>query len=268
MTANAGRLAGQVAVFTGAGGGIGLSATQRYVTEGARVVAVDISERVIDATADLGDAVIPLVADITTWEGNLAAVEQALDRWGRLDTFVGNAGITDAARPLEDIPGEDLTAAFHELFDVNVLALLLGARAALPALTATSGSIILTSSFAGSHAAGGGALYTASKHAVMGIVRQLAYEFAPDVRVNAIAPGVAPTRLNGLSTLGQAATDSVLDGTASILPLQQVPTVSDYDGAFVMLASEDAAIMTGSVITADSGLSVRGLSKPGGRVRS
>lgn len=268
MTTDAGRLAGKVAVFTGAGGGIGLSATRRFVAEGARVVAVDISERVVDATADLGDAVSPLVADITTWEGNRAAVAHALDRWGRLDTFVGNAGVTDAARPLEDIPGEDLTAAFHELFDVNVLALLLGARAALPALIDTSGSIILTGSFAGSHAAGGGALYTASKHAVLGIVRQLAYEFAPDVRVNAIAPGVAPTRLTGLSTLGQAATDSVLDGTASILPLQQVPTVNDYDGAFVMLASEDAAIMTGSVITADSGLSVRGLARPGGRVRS
>lgn len=263
-----GRLADKVVVFTGAGGGIGLSATRRYVAEGARVVAVDISERVVEATADLGDAVIPLVTDITTWEGNRTAVEQALDRWGRLDTFVGNAGVTDAARPLEDIPGEDLTAAFHELFNVNVLALLLGARSALPSLIDTSGSIILTGSFAGLHAAGGGVLYTASKHAVLGVTRQLAYEFAPEVRVNGIAPGVAPTRLTGLSSLGQSATDSVLEGTANILPLQQVPAVTDYDGAFVMLASEDASIMTGSVITVDSGLSVRGLARPGGRVRT
>lgn len=263
-----GRLEGKVVVFTGAGGGIGLSATRRFVAEGAKVVAVDISDRVFETTADLGDAVSPLVADISTWEGNCSAIDTAINTWGRLDVFVGNAGITDAARPLEDISGENLTGAFHELFNVNVLALLLGARAALPALLRSSGSIILTGSFAGSHAAGGGVLYTASKHAVLGVIRQLAYEFAPDIRVNGIAPGIAPTRLTGLSTLGQGATDSVLDGTAAILPMQKVPAVSDYDGAFVMLASEDSAIMTGSVITADSGLSVRGLSQPAGRVRT
>lgn len=266
MTTSTGRLDGKVVVFTGAGGGIGLSAVRRFVAEGARVVAVDISDRVAEATADLGEAVIPVVADVSTWEGNCAAVNVAVEAWGRLDVFVGNAGITDAARPLEDIPGEDLSRAFHELFDVNVLALLLGARAALPALVESGGSIILTGSFAGSHAAGGGALYTASKHAVLGLVRQLAYELAPDVRVNGVAPGVAPTRLKGLSALGQEATDSVLDGTAAILPLQRVPELSDFDGAFVMLASDDAAIMTGAMVAVDSGLSVRGLNRPGGRV--
>lgn len=267
MTAAPGRLSDKVVVFTGAGGGIGLSATRRFVAEGARVIAVDISERVVEATADLGDAVTPVVADVATWEGNKTAVDTAVERWGRLDCFVGNAGITDGARPLEDIAGEDLASAFHELFDVNVLALLLGARAALPELVKTSGSIVLTGSFASSNAAGGGALYTASKHAVLGLVRQLAYEFAPDVRVNGIAPGVAPTRLKGLDALGQGATDSVLDGTAAILPLQRVPDVRDFDGAFTLLASEESAIMTGSMLSVDSGLSVRGLNRPGGRVR-
>ncbi len=266
MTTSTGRLDGKVVVFTGAGGGIGLSAVRRYVTEGARVVAVDISDRVVEATADLGDAVIPCVADVSTWEGNRAAVQAAVDAWGRVDVFVGNAGITDAGRSLENIPGEDLSKAFHELFDVNVLALLLGARAALPELLRAQGSVILTGSFASSNAAGGGVLYTASKHAVLGVVRQLAYEFAPDVRVNGIAPGVAPTRLKGLAALGQEDTDSVLDGTAAILPLQRIPSVADFDGAFTLLASEEAAIMTGSMLTVDSGLSVRGLSRPGGRV--
>lgn len=266
MSTPTGRLDGKVVVFTGAGGGIGLSAVRRFVAEGARVIAVDISDRVAEVMADLGDAVIPVVADASTWEGNRAAVDAAIEAWGRLDLFVGNAGITDAARPLEDIPGEDLTRAFHELFDVNVLALMLGVRAALPELIRSGGSIILTGSFASSHAAGGGALYTASKHAVLGLVRQLAYELAPDVRVNGIAPGVAPTRLKGLSSLGQESTDSVLDGTAAILPLQRVPELSDFDGAFVMLASEDAAIMTGAMVSVDSGLSVRGLNRPGGRV--
>lgn len=266
MGTDNGRLAGKVVVFTGAGAGIGLSAVRRFVAESARVVAVDISERVVGATADLGDAVLPFVADMATWEGNSGAVAAAIEQWGRLDSFVGNAGITDGARALEDIPGEDLAGAFHELFDVNVLGLMLGSKAALPHLIETSGSIVLTGSYASTHAGGGGALYTASKHAVLGLVRQLSYEFAPDVRVNGIAPGVAPTRLTGISALGQGQTDSVYDGTAAILPLQRVPEVSDYDGVFTLLSSDEAAIMTGTMLTVDSGLDVRGLNRPGGRV--
>ena len=111
-------------------------------------------------------------------------------------------------------------------------------------------------------------LYTASKHAVLGLVRQLAYELAPDMRVNGITPGVAPTRLRGLSALGQSATDSVLDGTERILPLQAVPRLDDFDGIFTMLASDEARAMTGSMVSVDSGLSVRGLARPGGRVHA
>lgn len=262
-----GALDGKVVVLTGAGAGIGAAVARRYVQEGARVVGVDRSEGIHVLAQELGSALIPVVADISTWEGNLAAVKAAREQWGQIDVFVGNAGITDAAQALADIPGSSLSNAFFELFGVNVLAPMLGARAALDDLIATKGCIIFTASFASFNAAGGGALYTASKHAVLGLVRQLAYEFAPDVRVNGVAPGVAPTRLRGLGSLGQADTDSVLDGTRYVLPLQQVPAVEDYTSIFTLLASaEQSGLMTGSVITADSGLSIRGLAKPGGRV--
>lgn len=266
MSNPTGRLADRIIVLTGAAAGIGLATVRRFVAEGARVVAVDVSAQVCDAYADLGDRVVPVMADVSTWDGNLTAIETALDHWSRLDVFVGNAGITDAARPLQDIDGPDLGQAFQELFSVNVLALLLGARAALPHLVETGGSMVFTGSYAGEHAAGGGALYTASKHAVLGLVRQLAYEFAPDVRVNGVAPGVAPTRLRGLSALGQGSTDSVLEGTEKILPLQQVPDVEDYAGVFTLLASDEARAMTGTMVSVDSGLGVRGLARPGGRV--
>lgn len=261
-----GRLDGKVAVFTGAAAGIGRAVVTRYVAEGARVVAVDISPAVHELAAELGDAVIGVQADVSGWEGNAAAVEAARQAWGRLDVFVGNAGITDGMVAFEDIPGDGLAKAFTELFAVNVLAPLLGARAAVEELIATRGTIILTGSFASSHAAGGGVLYTASKHAVLGAVRQLAYELAPDVRVNGVAPGVAPTRLRGLSALGQGSTDSVLDGTREALPLQEVPDVDAYSGAFTLLASEESAAMTGSMVTIDSGLGIRGIARPGGRV--
>lgn len=261
-----GRLAGKVIVFTGSATGIGRSVVTRYVAEGARVVAADVSPGVHALGEELGEAVIPVVGDARTWEGNVAAVQTALDAWGRLDVFVGNAGLTDGAVMLEQIPGEKLKDAFDELFQVNVLAPLLGARAAFDALVATRGAVILTGSFASENASGGGALYTASKHAVLGLVRQLAYEFAPDIRVNGVAPGVAPTRLRGLAALGQEATDSVLDGTSNVLPLQEVGGVDAYDGIFTLLASDDSRVMTGAMVTADSGLGIRGLARPGGRV--
>ncbi|MEU9288988.1 SDR family NAD(P)-dependent oxidoreductase [Streptomyces sp. NPDC048275] len=262
-----GALDGQVVVFTGAGSGIGRAVVTRYVAEGARVVAVDVSDTVEQLAKELGDAVVPVVTDVRSWEGNVRAAAAAREIWGRIDVFVGNAGITDGAQPLEEIPGERLTDAFSELFGVNVLAPMLGARAVLDDLVKSRGSIILTGSFASSNAAGGGVLYTASKHAVQGLVRQLAYELAPDVRVNGVAPGVAPTRLRGTTSLGQTAADSVLDGTREVLPLQEVPDVDAYSGIFTLLASpSQSAAMTGTMVTADSGLSIRGLARPGGRV--
>jgi NAD(P)-dependent dehydrogenase (short-subunit alcohol dehydrogenase family) len=261
-----GKLDGKVAVFTGAGAGIGRAVVGRYVAEGARVVAVDISPQVHELAGALGDAVTTVQADVSTWEGNVAAAEAARQAWGRIDVFVGNAAITDGMVPLESIPGEQLTTAFGELFAVNVLAPVLGVRAVLDDLIAAKGTVILTGSFASYNAAGGGVLYTASKHGVLGLVRQLAYELAPDVRVNGVAPGVAPTRLRGLAALGQEATDSVLDGTREALPLQQVPDVEAYSGMFTLLASDESAAMTGTLVTVDSGLGIRGIARPGGRV--
>ncbi|MGE0298211.1 SDR family oxidoreductase [Pseudonocardia sp.] len=261
-----GVLDGKVVVLTGAAAGIGRAVARRYVAEGARLVAVDRSESVHALTDELGAAVAPFVADVAGWEGNRAAAALARARFGPVDVFVGNAGITDGARPLEDVPGEQLAGAFGELFGVNVLAPLLGVRAVLDDLVATRGAVVLTGSFASEHAAGGGALYTASKHAVLGLVRQLAYELAPDVRVNGVAPGVAPTRLRGTAALGQGSSDAVLDGTREALPLQAVPEPDDYAGLFTLLASPEASAMTGSMVTADSGLGIRGIARPGGRV--
>lgn len=263
-----GTLEGKSVVLTGAGSGIGRAVVTRYVREGARVVAVDIDrDGLASLAAESGGAVVPLVADVRSWEGNVEAVATAVREFGGLDVLVANAGITDGARPLLDIPGEDLTAAFHELFDVNVLAGLLAVRAASDALIASRGCVIVTGSYASFHASGGGALYTASKHALLGVVRQLAYELAPDVRVNGVAPGIAPTRLRGIDALGQERSDSVLEGTASVLPLQEVPSTEAYGGLYTLLANAaDSGHMTGSMIVADSGLGIRGLARPGGRV--
>lgn len=260
-------LDGRVVVLTGAGSGIGRAVAEHFVAEGARVVAVDISAAVQELSVDLGESVIPLVGDVRDVSVNQQAVDAAMETWGRLDVFAGNAGIYDAGKPLEEIELALLPRAFEELMGVNVLAPLLGVRAALPHLIEARGCVILTGSFATYHASGGGALYTASKHAVLGLVRQLAYEFAPDVRVNGVAPGVAPTRLRGVGALGQQPADSVLEGTAAVLPTQEVPSVADFNAVFTLLASDQSRAMTGTMVPVDSGLGIRGLAKPGGRVQ-
>lgn len=263
------RLQDYVAIVTGAAGGIGRGIVQRYIDEGARVVAADLNT---DALATLArahpDAIKVVKADVASAADNRMLVASALERFGKLDVFCANAGIYDQNVALCDLSDEQISRGFDEIFAVNVKSILLAASASFEALLATRGSLIATASFASQSPAGGGALYTASKHAVVGVVKQLAYEFAPDIRVNAVAPGIAPTTLRGLSALDQQPKDSVLEGTDRAIPLQAIPPSSAYGGLYALLASrEDAGHITGSVFTADSGLAIRGMAKPGGRVR-
>src|SRR5262249_43370431 len=135
---------------------------------------------------------------------NQRAVDAAVARFGKLDCGIGNAGIWDYSVSLDALPAERLDAAFDELFHVNVKGYLHLAKAALPALVRSSGALIYTVSTAGFAPAGAGPLYTASKHAVVGLIRQLAYELGPAVRVNGVAPGPIHTDLRGPDALGQA----------------------------------------------------------------
>ncbi|CAM5276466.1 3-phenylpropionate-dihydrodiol/cinnamic acid-dihydrodiol dehydrogenase [Alcaligenes] [Alcaligenes phenolicus] len=263
-----GMLQDKVALITGSASGIGRGIARRFVREGAKIVMMDISEQALVAlSSELGQSAIPIVGDVSSWTDNLKAVATAVETFGKLDIFVGNAGIYDHAVALEDMDGSTLSMAFEELFSINVKGYMLGIRASLDALLASSGNVVLTGSFASASPAGGGSLYTASKHAVLGLVKQLAYELAPDIRVNGVAPGIAPTVLKGVTALGQSPKDSILDGAQDIIPLQSVPDADAYGGMYAMLASErESSHITGSMLIADSGLAIRGFGKSGGRV--
>ncbi|TYK71011.1 SDR family oxidoreductase [Comamonas sp. Z1] len=263
-----GTLENKVALITGSAGGIGRGIARRFVKEGARVVLMDVSAQALaELTKELGASSVAVVGDVSNWSDNQQAVAAAVDTFGQLDVFVGNAGIYDHAVALEDMEGDALSTAFDELFSINVKGYVLGVRASLDALLASRGNVVLTGSFASSSPAGGGVLYTASKHAVLGLVKQLAYELAPDIRVNGVAPGIAPTVLKGVKSLGQAPKDSILDGAQAIIPLQAIPNADVYGGMYAMLASDmESAHITGSMLTADSGLAIRGFGKPGGRI--
>jgi NAD(P)-dependent dehydrogenase (short-subunit alcohol dehydrogenase family) len=264
-----GWLEDDVAIVTGAGSGLGRALVDRFVAEGARVVAVDRdADRVAAVESDHGAAVAGVVGDVTTSAGNAQAVEQALTRFGRLDTFVANAGMFDYGAGLLDTPAEALETAFDELFALNVKSCLLGAKAAAPALTESRGSLIMTASMSSNHAGVGGVVYTASKHAVVGLVRQLAYELAPAVRVNGVAPGFMATDIRGPRALGfENRTPSSLPGLEQIAvaaaPLGFLPRPEDYTGHYVQLASRaNAAATTGVVVACDGGLDVRGIGLP------
>ena len=268
-----GWLEGDVALITGAGSGLGRALVDRFVAEGANVVAVDRApERLAKVEQAHGSAVLGVTADVTSGEANESAVAEGVDRFGRLDTFVGNAGIFDYGAGIVNTPMSGLDMTFDEIFAINVKAQLLGVKAAAEALLESSGSVLMTASMGSWHAGVGGVVYTASKHAVVGLVRQLAYELAPRVRVNGVAPGFMKTDIRGPSSLGMqdTTTSSVpeLDLeqiAAATTPLSFLARPEDYTGHFVQLASRaNGATTTGVVIECDGGLGVRGLGFPKG----
>ncbi len=262
-----GALDGQVALITGGASGLGAAIVARFLEEGARVVVLDRTpERLADRVAATPDRLLAVGGDVRALADNVRAVEAATGRFGRLDCAIANAGIWDYSTSLDALPAAQLDAAFDELFHVNVKGGLHLAKASLPALARTSGALIFTVSNAGFDPAGGGPLYTASKHAVVGLIRQLAYEFAPVVRVNGVAPGPIETDLRGPDALGLAdkAISSIeLSRTAGpAMPLGFVPTPAEYAGGYVFLASRrDARPATGGVLKLDTGIAVRGIGR-------
>ena len=266
-----GWLDGEVALITGGGSGIGLAVVERYIEEGAKVCVADVvEERIAQLKERFGDRIDGVVADVTTVEGNEAALDRTLKAFGKLDVFLANAGLGDAFRELADIAAEDVGKTYDEIFDLNVKAVIIGARVVLPELLKTNGSMIVTISNSSFYPDGGGVMYIASKHAALGIVRQLAHEFAPFVRVNGVSPGATKTDIRmpasfGLDEHGQRIRTHTHpsnkdEAVEAVTPLRLHAEPSDHAGAFVLLASRrDSKAMTGTVIESEAGLGVRGL---------
>jgi len=243
----------------------------RYVEEGARVCIMDISaERLAELSRLYGERVIGVQGDATTVEANERAVRQTVEKFSKLDVFVANAGLGDAFRELIDIPTADVPRVYKEIFDLNVLAVIIGARVAVKELVKTQGSIIVTLSNSSFYPDGGGVMYIASKHAALGIVRQLAHEFAPMVRVNGVSPGATKTDIRmpasfGLDERGErirththpSNKDAAVEACT---PLKMHAEPADHSGAYVLLASRrDSKAMTGTVVKSEAGLGIRGL---------
>jgi NAD(P)-dependent dehydrogenase (short-subunit alcohol dehydrogenase family) len=259
-----GWLDGQVALVTGGGSGIGRAVVARFVEEGVRVGVMDrVADRGAELRREFGDAVVAIAGDVARLDDDKRAVAETVAAFGRLDIFVGNAGVFDVYATLAEFPEERLSAAFDELFGVNVKGCIFGAKAALPELTKTAGSMVFTASVAGLNSGGGGSLYTASKHAVVGLIRQLAVELGPHIRVNGVAPGGTITDLRGLAVLGQDDRSQFTNpGTEERLragnPLHIALEPADLAGAYVFLSSRGSARgITGTILTVDAGAMLR-----------
>lgn len=255
----------QVVLITGGGSGLGLAVVERFLQEGAQIVVLERSRAKCDALQRRFDnSVIAVEGDVRSADDNERAVAATIAAFGRLDCFIGNAAIWDHGASLIDTGMKPLSEGFDELFAVNVKGYLLGAKAAAPELLRTSGSMIFTMSNSSFYPGGGGPLYTASKHAVAGLVRQLAYELAPKVRVNGVGPCGMNTDLRGPQALGQQELrimDSRSpDAISAILPLQFFPSPQDFVGPYVLLASrENNQTLSGVMINSDAGLGIRGI---------
>jgi 3-oxoacyl-[acyl-carrier protein] reductase len=244
------RLAGRTPLVTGAGQGFGRGIAERFAAEGARVAVVDIHRDTAEAAARaIGESAIALQADVSKAGHVDAAVGDTIAAFGRLDIVVNNAGISHRNQPMLDVPEEE----FDRIFAVNVKSIYLTAKAAVPHFRSRGGGVILNiGSTAGIRPRPGLTWYNASKGAVNLLSKSMAIELAPDrIRVNAIAPVAGDTPL--LATfMGEDTPDKRAAFRASI-PWGRLSTPADMAAAAVFLCSDEAEMVTGTVLQVDGG---------------
>ncbi|MGM0887898.1 MAG: SDR family NAD(P)-dependent oxidoreductase [Bacillota bacterium] len=254
----------KVVLITGGNSGIGEAVTRRFIQEGAKVSIIGRSiETLNKMKAEFGEEILINQGDVSKYEDNERAVQATVEQFGKLDVFVANAGVFDGFAKFSDVTPDALSEAYDFLIDINVKGSFFGAKAALEELQKSNGNIIFTVSGASFYPDGGGVWYTASKHAQIGLMRQLAFELAPNIRVNAVAPGGTLTALSVISPLRPFVkivdNETKANSIKKRNPLQLAQLPEDHVAAYVLLASDAARAITGEVISSDGGLSVRGL---------
>jgi len=242
------RLREKVAVVTGGGSGFGAAICRRFVDEGAKVVVVDYHCEGGDAVARETGAVF-VEADVASEADTRRMIATAVERFGRLDIVVNNAGAPQAPTPITDTDEHE----FDRLMAVNAKAIALAAKHAVPILRRHGGGVILnTVSVAAIRPRPHLAAYNASKGAALVLSKSLAIELAPDrIRVNAVCPGPGDTPM--LATFVGGESDAQRAPFLQSIPLGRLCAPADVASTMVFLASDEAAFITGAVIEVDGG---------------
>ena len=253
----------KVAVITGGGRGIGRAIALAYAREGARLVlaarGIDGLEETRRAVADLGGEALVIPADISDIESVAALAQQVREHFGRVDILVNNSGIAGPTAPLWEITPDDWDATFA----VNVRGTFLCCRAFLPTMVAqSSGSIIIIGSMTGKRPLLGRTPYSASKLALVGLARTLAWETGPyGIRVNVISPGPVEGERIEMVIRKQAEVKgiSIDEARQAFLrdsPLGRLVPAQDVAAAAIFLASDQASSITGEDLNVSAGITM------------
>ena len=248
-------LLGKVAVVTGGNGEIGFATVKRFLGAGAKVLLVDRLQADVDAALTRLDSknAAGFAGDLSTASANHDAMRAAVDTFGGLDVVVLNAGVEGVLKPIVDYPEDD----FDRVLGVNLKGVFLGLKEATPHLQRRGGgTIVVNASIAGLVGKTGRAAYVASKHAVIGLVKVAALEFAHlKIRVNAIAPGAVDNRMMRSveeQTAG-AHSDQVRTAVSADVPMGRYGHNEEIAEMALFLASSRSSYSTGGVFVADGG---------------
>jgi NAD(P)-dependent dehydrogenase (short-subunit alcohol dehydrogenase family) len=245
---------GKVALITGASGGIGRACAQQLAAEGVRLVLVDLDrDRLEEVAADLPVEKLLIAADVSDAAQAAGYVHAALDRFGRIDTALLNAGIEGRIASIEATELAD----YEKVMAVNVRGVWLALARLLPGMREPGGgSIVITSSITGLRGTAGQGAYVASKHAVLGLMKVAALEGAPHgIRVNAVCPGPTETRMMSSIETGfdalrpDQAKARIVAGVAQ----KRYGRPAEIASVICFLASEAASFCTGSIFSVDGG---------------
>jgi meso-butanediol dehydrogenase/(S,S)-butanediol dehydrogenase/diacetyl reductase len=235
----------KVALVTGAASGIGAATARRFISAGARVLAVDQNAGGLrELAATLGENLTPYPADLTQRAEVEAAVAAAIEKFGHLDILINNAGVGSLARVADLDP-----QAWRHVMSIDLDAVFFACRVAMPHLIASRGSIVNTASISGMAADYGFTAYNTAKAAVIGLTRVMAIDYAAQgVRVNAVSPGFT------LTPLTQQIPQGMQELYAARVPMRRAGTPEEIAAVIVFLTTDDASYITGQNIAVDGGL--------------
>lgn len=247
------RLLNKIAIVTGAGSGMGKAIAILYAKEGAKVVVSDVNPETANATAaeiqSNNGAAVAVVADVSKEADIQNLIDTAVNTYGTLDILVNNAGIMDNFVPAADLTDE----LWEKVFAINTTGPMRAIRKALPIfIKKGSGVIINVASIGGLMGSRAGAAYTASKHAIVGLTKNVGFQYAKSgIRCNAIAPGGVNTGIG--ATINQPNQFGMERATSGINMNPRMGESEEIAGVALFLASDDSSFVNGTVITADAG---------------